>query len=336
MVDRVRIAAVAASLPPKVRSSCEVEALVAEANNGFRLRKGLVESMSGIRTRRVASDDVQCSDLAADAARSALAESGIAVDDVDLLIFAAASQDLLEPATANIVQEKLGTRCQVFDVKNACNSFLNGIQIAEAMILSGACETAVVATGEVCSRAICWRVSGFADFRQNFPGYTMGDAGAAAVLTRSDDARGIFFRKFLTVSRHWDLATIPCGGSMNPRGEEHTYLMVDGPRLKDAFLDLGKFFLREIMSEANVTFGDFSRVLVHQATVPYMHEMIEMTGIPLALIEHTVADFGNMASASLPVAYTLAAERGDIGPGDRVLLLGLASGISVGAMMVNV
>jgi len=295
MVDRVRIAAVAASLPPKVRSSCEVEALVAEANSGFRLRKGLVESMSGIRSRRVASDGVQCSDLAADAARTALAESGL-----------------------------------------ACNSFLNGIQIAEAMILSGACETAVVATGEVCSRAICWRVKGFADFRQNFPGYTMGDAGAAAVLTRSDDARGIFFRKFLTVSRHWDLATIPCGGSMNPRGEEHTYLMVDGPRLKDAFLDLGKFFLREIMSEANVTFDDFSRVLVHQATVPYMHEMIEMTGIPLALIEHTVADFGNMASASLPVAYTLAAERGDIGPGDRVLLLGLASGISVGAMMVNV
>jgi 3-oxoacyl-[acyl-carrier-protein] synthase-3 len=336
MTDKVRIAAVAAALPPTVRTSCEVEALVTAANNGFRLRKGLVESMSGVRARRVAAHDVQCSDLAADAARAALSQSGISVDDVDLLIFAAASQDLLEPATANIVQEKLGTSCQVFDVKNACNSFLNGIQIAEAMILSGACETVVVTTGEVCSRAICWRVDEFADFRKNLPGYTMGDAGAAAVLTRSKDARGIFYRKFLTVSRHWDLATIPCGGSMNPRGEKYTYLMVDGPRLKDAFLELGKFFLREIMAEADVTFSDFSRVLVHQATIPYLDEMLEVTGIPSDLIEHTVADFGNMASASLPVAYALAAERGDIRPGDRVLVLGLASGISVGAMMVDV
>ena len=336
MRDRVRIAGIAAALPPMVRTSEEVEALVAGASDDFRPRRGTVESMSGVRTRRVAADHVQCSDLAADAGRRALSDAGMPAGDVDLLIFAAASQDLLEPATANIVQEKLGTCCPVFDVKNACNSFLNGMQLAEAMILSGACETALVTTGEVCSRAICWRVDGFTHFRQSFPGYTMGDAGAAAVLARSPDGRGIFYRKFLTVSRHWELATIPCGGSMNPRGEEHTYLMVDGPRLKDAFIELGRTVLRGMMREADVTFGDFDRVLVHQATVPYLEEMLDVTGIPAELVEHTVADFGNMASASLPVAYTRAVARGAIAPGDRVLWLGLASGISVGAMMIDV
>jgi acyl-CoA:acyl-CoA alkyltransferase len=336
MADKVRIAAVAAALPPTERTSDEIEALVTSASTGYRPRRGLVESMSGVKSRRVAADNVQCSDLAAESARTALLECGMTVDDVGLLIFAAASQDLIEPATANIVQEKLGTQCQVFDVKNACNSFLNGLQIAEAMILAGSCETALVTTGEICSRAIRWKVNGSSSFRQNFPGYTMGDAGAAAVLTRSDDGRGIFFRKFLTVSRHWNLATIPCGGSMHPRGEEHTYLVVDGRRLKDAFIDLGKCVLRGMMKEANVTFADFSRVLVHQATIPYLDEVLEVTGIPAELVEMTVGDFGNMASASLPVAYARAAARGDIAPGDRVLMIGLASGISVGAMMIDV
>ncbi len=336
MHRRVRIAGVAAALPPIVRTSLQVEELVASASPAFRPRSGTVESMSGVRTRRVADDDVQCSDLAAEAGMRALRNCGLGVGDVDLLIFAAAGQDLVEPATANIVQEKLGTECPVFDVKNACNSFLNGMQIAESMILSGAYDRVLVTTGEVCSRATCWNVSGFNEFRQSFPGYTMGDAGAAVLLERSPDDSGFFFRKFLTVSRHWNLATIPGGGSIHPRGDEHTFLKADGPRLKDAFLDLGRYVLREIMAEANVTFCDFSRILVHQASVPYLDEMLEVTGMPAELIEHTLAEFGNMASASLPVAYASGLRRGTIKPGDRVLWLGLASGISIGAMMLDV
>jgi 3-oxoacyl-(acyl-carrier-protein) synthase III len=334
--NRVRLISVAASLPPAARTSEEVEARITASSHGFRPRPGLVAGMSGVRTRRVAADSVQCSDLAADAARKALADARIGVEDVDLLIFAAAGQDLVEPATANIVQEKLGTRCQAFDVKNACNSFLNGLQLAEAMILSGACRTALVTTGEVCSRVVTWRVEDFQQFRRSFPGYTMGDAGAAAVLRRSTDARGIFYRRFTTISRHWPLATIPCGGSMHPRGEEHTYLTVDGPRLKQAFMDLAPVVLPRMMRESGMQFSDFQRILVHQATLPYLDEMLEATGIPADRVECTVGELGNMASASLPVAYSLARARGAIKPGDRVMWLGLASGISVGLMMMEV
>lgn len=296
----------------------------------------MLASISGVETRRVACHDVQCSDLAAFAARRALDGAGVGVDDVDVLIFASAGQDLIEPATANIVQEKLGTACQAFDVKNACNSFLNGLQLAESLILSGACERAVVTSGEVCSRAISWRVRHFEDFKRNFPGYTMGDAGAAAVLGRSRDGRGIFYRRFVTISDHWRLATVPCGGSRHPRGEEFTYLRADGKRLKQAFIDLGPDLIPTMMREAGVTFSDFSRILIHQATLPYLHEMLDVTGIPPELVEHTVSEFGNMASASLPVGYVRALERGAIRPGDRVMWLGLASGISVGMVMIDV
>lgn len=336
MADRVAFLGVGVALPPQIRSSAEVEALIEECSPDFHLRPGTLASISGVETRRVACHDVQCSDLAAFAARRALDAAGVGVDDVDVLIFASAGQDLIEPATANIVQEKLGTTCQAFDVKNACNSFLNGLQLAESLILSGACERAVVTSGEVCSRAISWRVRHFEDFKRNFPGYTMGDAGAAAVLGRSRDGRGIFYRRFVTISDHWRLATVPCGGSRNPRGEEFTYLRADGKRLKQAFIDLGPDLIPTMMREAGVTFSDFSRILIHQATLPYLYEMLDVTGIPPGLVEFTVSEFGNMASASLPVGYVRALERGAIRPGDRVMWLGLASGISVGMVMIDV
>ena len=137
-------------LPPQRRTSLELESLIAAASPTVRFRRGLIASRTGIRERRVAADHEQCSDLAVSAARVALRDAGVGLDEVDLLIFAAASQDLIEPATAHIVQHKLGTSCAVFDIKNACNSFLNGIQVASSMIASGASTTALVVTGEIC------------------------------------------------------------------------------------------------------------------------------------------------------------------------------------------
>jgi 3-oxoacyl-[acyl-carrier-protein] synthase-3 len=123
---------------------------------------------------------------------------------------------------------------------------------------------------------------------------------------------------------------------MHPRGEEHTYLTVDGPRLKQAFIDLAPVVLPRMMRESGMKFSDFQRILVHQATLPYLDEMLEATGIPADRVECTVGELGNMASASLPVAYSLAHARGAITRGDRVMWLGLASGISVGLMMMEV
>lgn len=336
MTDRVRVLGVGASLPPTVRTSEEVESRIGESSHPFRPRAGSIEAISGVRTRRVAAPGVQCSDLAVEAAHKAMAAAGVTPADIDLLIFAAAGQDLIEPATAHIVQDKLATCCQVLDVKNACNSFLNGLQLAESMILSGGCETALVVTGEICSHAIEWRVPNRAHFRRSFPGYTMGDAGAAAVVAKSDDDRGIFYRRFLSVSRHWQLATIDSGGSRNPHGDEHAYLHADGKRLKKVFIDLAPEVVRLLERESGIRFADFDRILVHQATAPYLEDMLRVTGIPPEKVERTICDFGNMASASLPVAYARGLDRGTIKDGDRVLWLGLASGISVGAMMMNV
>ena len=335
MSNRVRILSLASELPSRVMTSEDVEALVAARSPGLRFRRGVIESMTGIRTRRVAEDDVQCSDLAAAAARRALASAELDALDVGLLIFASAGQDLIEPATAHIVQEKLGTRSPVFDVKNACNSFLNGLQIAESLILSGTYDNVLVTSGEICSRAIKWCVRDAEEFRRCFPAYTMGDAGAACVVARSDDERGIFFRAFAARSDHWDLATIPCGGSMHPHGDEFTYLQGDGPRLRQVFADVGPGIFQQMLAEAGMRHQDFARIFVHQVSVSYHRELLKSIGVTTDRVESTVEEYGNLASASIPVSFALAQARGVIGPGDRVMWVGMASGISIGVLMMD-
>jgi 3-oxoacyl-[acyl-carrier-protein] synthase III len=331
-----RIACIAASLPPLRRTSSEVETIIVANSPGTFVPKGIVESVTGIRERRVAAEGVFASDLAADAARQVLQKSATPPSDVDLVIYASAGQDLTEPATANIVQEKTGTACPVFDLKNACNSFLNGLEVAEALIRAGAYHTILVTVGETPTRGVKWQTRDRDDLRLSFPGYTLGDGGAAALVVPATDERGIFYRSFTTVSRYWSLATVPGGGSMHPRGDEYSYISGDAARLKDAFAELGPSVIQEALAATGTTFDDYRRILVHQVSVPFLRAFVKATGVPSDRIEMTLPMLGNMAAASLPVGFAQAEQRGAIQSGDRVMWIGLAGGISVGVLLTTV
>ena len=335
MTPRSRIAGLAAVLPPRTRSSDEIEQRIRDASPGVRIRPGIIVARTGITERRVAEDHEQCSDLAVAAARRALDEAGLRIADVDLLVFAAAGQDLIEPATAHIVQHKLGSHAAVLDVKNACNSFLNGLQVADALVGTGQARCALVVTGEICSRAVRWAVRDADDFRLHFPSYTMGDGGAAAVLVPGAGAGALRYLGFAARSEHWALAQIRAGGSMYPRGDDYAYLSGDGPGLKDAFVKHGPAMFRAMLQEAGLRAEDFDRIVVHQVGVPYHGEMLAASGLPAARVELHVDRLGNLASASLPVGHVLAREAGRITAGQRVLWLGMASGIAVGIAVLE-
>lgn len=335
MSKRVQMVGVAGALPDIVRTSAEIEQIVSQSGGGFRPRTGSIQMLTGIRERRVAADNVQCSDLAVDACRQVLAAANVDSRDVDLLIYASAGQDLIEPATSHIIQSKLGTSCPVFDVKNACNSFLNGLQLAESLILSGACKLALVAVGEVSSRGIHWKPRDMDEFKRNLPGYTMGDAGAAALFAPANNGRGIFYRNFSSYSDYWNLTTLLGGGSMHPHGDEYLYIRANSSRLQEAFRQEGLPFMARTMRDAGVTYADFRRIFVHQVSRPYLHDMLDECGIPADLVEESVVNLGNMAAASIPVAMAGALARGAIGPGDRVMCIGLSSGISIGVVMID-
>lgn len=297
--------------------------------------RGIVALATGIRERRVAAEGVFASDLAAEAGREVLRKTETSPHEVDLLIYASAGQDLTEPATANIVQEKVGSRAPVLDVKNACNSFLNGVEVASAFIASGAYRCVLVTVGETPSRGIKWHNRDRRDLRLSFPGYTLGDAGAAALVVPATDGRGVLFQSFTTVSRFWDVATVPGGGSMHPRGDEFSYITGDASRLRDAFAELGPRLIWEALDATNTRFEGFSRILVHQVTLPFLKAFTRATRVPWERVELTLPHLGNMAAATLPVAFAQAEARGAIKAGDRVLWIGLAGGISVGVMVTQ-
>jgi len=120
---------------------------------------GILERLTGCREHHEASPDVDASDLAVKASEAAIKQANISVKDIDLIIFAACCQDVTEPATANIIQEKLGaTGAHVFDVKNACNSFINSMDIADSLISTGKAKTVLIAAGEVASKYIDWNI----------------------------------------------------------------------------------------------------------------------------------------------------------------------------------
>jgi 3-oxoacyl-[acyl-carrier-protein] synthase-3 len=325
-----RLAGVEVHLPERCLGSAEVEALVGP----YRPPPGLLARLTGIRSRHVAADDEQASDLAAAAARKLLAGTGTAPDEVDLLLFASASQDLVEPATAHIVAAALGLACPVMDVKNACNSVLNACEVADALIRTGRYCTVLVASGETPSRAVRWEVGDLRAFLRSFAGYTLSDAGAALLVTASDRP-GLLGFGFTADSRHWSAGTLGAGGSRHPRDVEHTYFAMDAAQLRAAFLDVGTGVLDTTLDRLGIGWDDCAVVAVHQVSLPYLEVFADRAGVPREKLVVTVDAHGNAASASLPLQLVTAREQGRCGPGDLVALVGLAGGVSLGLGVVE-
>lgn len=374
-----RIAEVAVHLPERTRDVADAERELHRRNPKVAPRLPMVSRLTGVRRIHVADDDQQASDLAVAASRIVLDRAGLGPQDVDLLIFASATQDMIEPATSHITAAKLGVRAPVMDVKNACNSVLNGIEVAEALIGTGRYRRVLVACGEMPTRGVRWDVPDRRTYAMSAAGYTMSDAGAAVLVEATtagpgtgtgaevgaapaagsgvlpghadgfeddlaaelaglmDPGRpsGILGSAFAAESRHWDVGMLPGGGTVNPRDPERSYFEIDGSRLREAFDAFGSGPVDEALAAAGVTMEDVALVAVHQVAVAYLADVHRTLGVPDDRTIVTVADHGNIASATLPLQLALAVESGRLRRGDVVLLLGLAGGISMGAMVVR-
>ncbi|MFD4143583.1 3-oxoacyl-ACP synthase III family protein [Streptomyces sp. NPDC058572] len=327
--SRVGITAVGSALPDAVLTS---QSLLHEAARGLgrTLPPTLLAQATGIITRRVAADDEHASTFAVRAARRAMAAASLDPHDIDLLLFSSASRDMVEPATAHIVQAELGSNAHALDVTNACNSFINGIDLARVMIQAGRARRALVVTGETPSRAVRRAPADLAAFRDGFAGYTFGDAGAAVVL-EAVERGGILDVDTETRSEHWDVGGIPGGGSRHPRGDDHTYFRGDGHELRGVFEKTGTSVVERTLHRNGLDWSCFAKVLVHQVTVPYLERFTELTGVPAEKLVITVPELGNIASASIGVQLEKAYE--ELLPGDRVLFVGLGGGISIMTMI---
>ena len=328
------ITSIASVLPTDIITSNDIENLITK-NSRFSPQENIIETITGIKTRHVSNINEYNSTLAAQACEKLFSSyADIKREDIDLLIFASAGQDILEPATAHIVQDAINTSCPVMDVTNACNSFINALEISNAFIQNGNYTKILIATGEVSSKSAQFEIKNRSDFKKNFPGYTFGDVGTAVVVEATKSPRGILDMSFEADSSHWDTAMFRGGGSRHPH-EAGMHFEGNGAQLKTIFSSIAPPFVNKFLKKNNRTPKDIQHVFVHQVSLPYHNSFKKTCNFNDIQVEKTISKYGNVAAASLPLAWSLRDNKKQISPNDIILLIGLAGGISVGAALIR-
>ncbi len=332
MIPKVQIISLASVLPEKSLKSVELEKIIIQNSPDISFPEGIIEILTGVKQRRVAAEGINASDLATEAARKALNAANLDSKGIDCLIFASAGSDIMEPATANIVQENLKLDCPVFDIKNACNSFMNGIEVAEALILSGKYKLILIVNGEIPSKVIRTSIKDKEQLRRAFAGYTLGDAGAAMILAPSDGKRGLLYSQFMSYGKYWRQSTVLGGGTMYPRDVDKSYFEGETAGLKDIFIKIGPQQIYDTLEKVDWTLDELDKIIVHQVSLKTFDLLVKQAKLPKEKLVIVLPELGNMVSASIPVALDQVQQKGELHSGDKILLLGLAAGVSIGTI----
>ena len=341
-----RIAALGVHLPERVVDNEEIARLVEAPREVATLLPSLIARATGCRTRRYVLPGASPSDLAIAAVQQLVERSGIPLETVDTMIFASTDMDTLEPATANIVQEKLGVRLiNSFDVTNACNSFLQAMNLTNSLIAAGGAERVLICSGEIGSYVCNRKVESFADLDIKLGGLTLGDAGAAMIIERSDGSSGLTEINLKNVGEHWELCHVPETTNWRKRPDGHIHgwfymkmskLAVIAREMTLAYFDEYRSYRRQAFGEDDV-FQTVDHVVPHQISrrfIEWIARGVSSRSLPkLALTAHL---YGNTASTAIPLALDMLIQGGRtrLGSGHQALFYGAASGFSIGHVRV--
>lgn len=293
---------------------------------------GMIEKLFGIKQRRFAKDNEQVSDLAAKAAKPLLDKHP--ETKIDLLIFASASADLIEPATSNIIQHKLGLDCPVMDIKNACNSFVSALQVSSGLISTGQYKNILLVTGEKLSDGIRFKYEDAQQLKNNFASFSFGDAGSATLLSYSENGSSIIFQKFMSAGNFWELCTVRGGGSMHPH-QDMNYFEGRTAALRNTIIDHAQTFIKQCFSEASIKATDIDHLFTHQVSMEIFKDVVEITEIPIEKCHIVFDEFGNTAASSIPLAIEKAMQNKTLKRGQLILLIGMAAGISISFQLIR-
>jgi 3-oxoacyl-[acyl-carrier-protein] synthase-3 len=293
------------------------------------LPPGFIERTTGVRERRWAPPGMSNSEIAGLASIEAMHMAGVAPEDIDCVIFAACGQDLAEPATANMVQDYVGAHvAHAFDVKNACNAWMNGLDIVDALIATGKIRCALIASGEHISFKVDRDIKSVDHLATKLAGLTLGDAGAAAVVAPSDGRGGIVHSVFRSDGGHWPIATVKGGGTRFGWGNQ----LFESASAELLALAEGKLppVIWQACRATGWTPQDFDVIVPHQVSKGFTRKMCQMMNVPFERCLISLDRYGNCGAASVPLALSLGCEGGRLQPGDRIVLVGAAAGFSVG------
>ena len=291
-----------------------------------------IRERTGIEARHFADEGTVTSDLAVEAARSALATAGIPAEQIEMIVCASVTGDVPFPATAVFVQQKLGLSCPAFDVNAACAGFSYGLATATAFVQAGTADTVLLIGAETFSRIL--------DFTDRQTAILFG-AGAGATVIQASDRAGIEGTVLGADGTAAEILLMPGGGSREPATPEtvaagrHKIRMPNGREVfKRAVTEMAAA-CRQVLEKNGHAPEDVDLLIPHQANARIMVAVAERLRIPLERAVVDVAEVGNTSAASIPIALDRAYRAGRMKEGDLMLFTSFGAGLTWGATVMR-
>jgi 3-oxoacyl-[acyl-carrier-protein] synthase-3 len=296
------------------------------ASRGIETSDQWIVERTGIRARHFADPGVTSSDLGVEAARRALDAASVAASQIDLIIVATSTPDMVFPSAACILQHKLGIAgCPAFDVQAVCSGFVYALTIADSMIKTGAASRALVIGSEVFSRIL--------DFSDRGTCVLFGD-GAGAVVLEASESPGILASDLHADGRHVGILCVP-GTVSGGKVIGDPLLKMDGQAVFKLAVGVLEDAARATLAKAGRTAADIDWLIPHQANIRIMQGTARKLKLPLDKLVVTVDEHGNTSAASIPLALDAAVRSGRIRRGETLMLEGVGGGFTWGAVLLE-
>ncbi len=324
LLPHTRIAGTGSYLPPRRLSNADLVVQLAE--RGVESSDDWIVERTGIRARHFVDAGTNASDLAVAAARHAMETAGCQPQDIDLIIVATSTPDMVFPSTACIVQQKLGiVGCPAFDVQAVCSGFVYGLTVADAMIRTGTARRALVIGAEVFSRIL--------DFNDRGTCVLFGD-GAGAVVLEASETPGLLATDLHADGRHVGVLCVP-GTVSGGQVLGDPLLKMDGQAVFKLAVTVLEQAARAVLAKAGRTEADIDWLIPHQANIRIMTGTARKLKLPLDKLVVTVDEHGNTSAASIPLALDVAVRSGRVKRGDTLMLEGVGGGFTWGAVLLD-
>jgi len=326
-LQRVKISALGTYVPPRLLTNDDLAKMV-DTNDEW------IMSRVGIRERHLVDKGVGTSDLAAEAARRALQQRGISASELDAIIVATVTPDMMFPATACLVQHKIGaSKAWGFDLSAGCSQFVYALQVGAQFIQTGAHKKVMVIGADVMSSII--------DYTDRATCVLFGDGAGAVILEPSDDdSLGLIdFLHEVDGSGGCSLY-MPGGGSLNPSSHETVdkkmhYVHQDGAAVfKFAVRQMAEFCV-ETLKRNNLTGNDIDLMIPHQANLRIISATADRLKLPPEKVVINIERYGNTTGATIPLAMNTAIEDGRLKKGSLVLLAAVGAGFTTGTTLLR-
>jgi len=313
-------------VPEKILTNEDISKMVDTSDEWIMTR-------TGIKTRHIANDDETTAYLATEAAKKALEMANVRADELDLIILATITPEMMFPSTACFVQRELGANnAFAFDLAAACSGFIYSMSVAQQFIESGKYKKALVIGAETLSKITNWKDRGSC--------ILFGDGAGAIVMEQSSDHRGIVYSTMYSDGDKWEALNCKAYGSKYPPSKElenpdMIYIEIKGREVYQQAVRRIVETVEECLSHCNIAINDIDMLISHQMNARIIESAVKRLEIPEEKMFINIQEYGNTSAASVPIAFDECYRQGKIKKGDVVLLVAFGAGLTWGATVIQ-